>query len=152
MTRQYHQNILGRPGNITKHKLGQPGNIIRNKHSDSASNSLKQISQKCPRFSLIAYLVGVILNRQSTVLWVQTVLFLTSSCFIIRIWGRVSDKKQILLIFREYQSSSPVFLKGSMLLIFLVFFVLSYYVSLRSKFHIVKSSSSSSSRKECTQV
>ena len=41
MTRQYHQYILGRPGNITKHKLGQPGNIIRNKHSDSA----KQFSE-----------------------------------------------------------------------------------------------------------
>jgi hypothetical protein len=41
VTRQYHQNILGRPGNITKHKLVQPGNIIRNKHSDSA----KQFSE-----------------------------------------------------------------------------------------------------------
>jgi hypothetical protein len=85
------------------------------------SNSLKQISQKCSRFSLIAYLVEVLLNRQSTVLWVQTALFCTPSCSVIRIWRWVSDKKQELHTFREYLSSSPVFWWGPCCLSFYFF-------------------------------
>ena len=128
------KNKLGKSGNIIKSKLRWLGNITKIYMGDQVispnislgnqgisseinililpSNSLKQISQKCSRFSLIAYLVEVLLNRQSAVLWVQTALFLTPYCFVIRIWRRVSDKKQTLLTFREYQSSYPVFWRG----------------------------------------
>ena len=46
-------------------------------------------------------------------------------------------KKQKLLTLREHLSSAPSLLVGSVLLIFLVFFVLSYYLCLRSEFDVV---------------
>jgi len=51
---------------------------------------------------------------------------------------RVYYKKQELLTLREHLSSPPVFLVGSVLLMFLVF-VLFYYVSLRFEFRVVMS-------------
>ena len=137
------KNELGKSGNIIKSKLRWLGNITKIYLGDQGispnislcnqgisseintlilpSNSLKQISQKCSRFSLIAYLVEVLLNRQSTVLWVQTALFCTPSCSVIRIWRWVSDKKQELHTFREYLSSSPVFWWGPCCLSFYFF-------------------------------
>ena len=126
----------------------QPGNIIRNKHSDSAKQFSETDITKMLEVSIDSIFGGSPFEQtvdSSTVLWVQTALFCTPSCSVIRIWRRVSDKKQELHTFREYLSSSPVFWWG-----LFSFFMLSYYVSLRSEFHVVKSYSSY--RKECTQV
>jgi len=48
-------------------------------------------------------------------------------------------KGQQLFTLRKHLISPPVFLVGSVLLIIFSFFVLSYYVSLRSEFRVVMS-------------
>ena len=81
MTREYHQNILGRPENITKHKLGQPGNIIRNKHSDSAKQFSETDITKMPEvfidsiFGEIAFEQTVGVSNGANCALLYTVLF-----------------------------------------------------------------------------
>jgi hypothetical protein len=170
-TRYITKNKLGKSGNIIKSKLRWLRNITKIYLADQGispnislcnqgisseintlilpSNSLKQISQKCSRFSLIAYLVEVLLNRQSTVLWVQTALFCTRLVLLFVFGGGCLIRSRNCIHFASTWVH-PLFFGGVRVAYLFSFFMLSYYVSLRSEFHVVKSYSSY--RKECTQV